>query len=202
VPPTRADGPAVPGAAVSDPACPTAHPSRSRCVDRDERPEGVAVAARSAIPVAVSVQRRAASARVRRNGGTQVQAAAAARVNIRTQKRWEKEPDFHNMIQAKGVLAAGPIRVQASHDDALDDVQSDHSIFWIATGDVPEVLGSLVVADATHARAVFIEPADVERVRDDVQNHRFPLTPDARQVPLQHLSTVSPTCHTRGIYGA
>jgi hypothetical protein len=82
----------------------------------------------------VSPARRARAARVRRQGGTQQLAADAARVNVSTVQRWEKTPGFQDMLHSRGVLQAGPLKILADDSAALDDVDADESIMWVAGG--------------------------------------------------------------------
>jgi hypothetical protein len=132
----------------------------------------------------VSAHRRAKAARELRAGGSEPQAAAAAGVRVRTIARWKKEPDFLALLHSRGVLQAGPIKLVANDADALDDVETDESVVWIATGGNPEVLGSLVVSEATHCRAVFVAPNDVPAVRADLASHCYPLLPEAKTAVL------------------
>ncbi len=144
--------------------------------------------------MAASPQRRAAAARVRRNGGTQVQAAAAAKISLRQYKRWEQEDDYKNLIHGRGVLQAGPLTIVADHD-AVIDTDSELSLLWVAVGRTstegvytpPEVLGTLAVADAKLCRAVFIMPGDIAPVRSQLEAGIFPITDNAR-------TAVLPTC--------
>jgi hypothetical protein len=142
--------------------------------------------------MATSPARKAKAAAVRRNGGTQQKAADAARVSLRTVKRWEQEPDFQAMLYAQGILQAGPIRILADASAALHDTPSDESMLWVALGRrtpdgdfiPPEVLGALVVKDAKFLRVVFVMPKDAGAVRAQLEAHAFPLIEDARTAVL------------------
>jgi hypothetical protein len=142
--------------------------------------------------MATSPARKAKAAVVRRNGGTQQKAADAARVSLRTVKRWEQEPDFQAMLYAQGILQAGPIRILADASAALHDTPSDESMLWVALGRrapdgdfiPPEVLGTLVVKDAKFLRVVFVMPKDAGAVRAQLEAHVFPLIEDARTAVL------------------
>jgi hypothetical protein len=147
--------------------------------------------------MAASAQRRAAAARVRRNGGTQQAAADAAKISLRQFKRWEREDAFANLIHGRGVLVAGPLAITADHDAAIE-TDEEMSVLWVALGRrradtnefiPPEVLGSLVVSDATLLRVVFVLPPEVQSVAADLQAHAFPLLPDARRA-----SNLRPAC--------
>jgi hypothetical protein len=144
-----------------------------------------------------SLQRRRKAAAVLRQGGTWQKAADAADVEKRQIGRWLKQEDFLNLLHARGVLQAGPIRILADQVAALDEVPTDESMLWVALGRrtrtedgtlgefiPPEVLGSLVLADARFLRVVFIYPRDVAAVRAQLGNRIFPLTPDARTAVL------------------
>jgi hypothetical protein len=133
------------------------------------------------VPGPISHARRAKAARVRRNNGTQQQAADAIGANVTTIQRWEKTPDFQNMLHSRGVLQAGPLRILASDADALDETDSDESVMWVSGS---EILGTLAVRDDSGelrplARVVFVPAADVQSVRDALVDHRFPLLPNA-----------------------
>jgi len=96
-------------------------------------------------------------------------------------QRWEKTPGFQDMLHSRGVLQAGPLKILADDSAALDDIDADESIMWIA-GD--EILGTLAVRDDKGelrplCRVVFVSAAEVQSVRDALADHRFPLTPDA-----------------------
>ena len=133
----------------------------------------------------VSDVRRARAARVLRNLGTWQQAADAAGLESkRTIGRWLKEPDFINLLHARGIMVAGPLRITADDSATLEDVDTDESVVWIATADAPAVLGSVVVSDASFLRLVFVPADDVAGVQADIEAKRFPLVPDARQGTL------------------
>ncbi len=96
-------------------------------------------------------------------------------------QRWEKTPGFQDMLHSRGVLQAGPLKILADDSAALDDIDADESMMWVA-GD--EILGTLAVRDDKGelrplCRIVFVSAADVQSVRDALAEHRFPLTPDA-----------------------
>lgn len=75
-------------------------------------------------------------------------------------------------------MQAGPLRIVADDSAALDDVEADETILWIAR-ETADVTGSLVVAEATHMRVVFVDPADVPTVHADLEAQRFPSIRDA-----------------------
>jgi hypothetical protein len=130
----------------------------------------------------VSPARRAAAARELRRGGSNVEAARAARVKPRTICRWKTEPDFQNLLHSRGVMVAGPLKIVADDSQALNEVATDETILWLDPH--ADVIGSLVVADATHMRVVFVPADDVQSVRDDLSAQRFPSIQDAHSVPL------------------
>lgn len=132
----------------------------------------------------LSPVRRARAARVLRAGGSWQAAADAAKCDKRTIGRLLKQPDFLNLTQGRGILQAGPLRIVADDSATLDDTDATESVVWIATTPEPEVLGSLVVADATHCRAVFVTPKQADAVRRELEERRFPLVPDAKQATL------------------
>jgi hypothetical protein len=139
----------------------------------------------SAVAARVSDVRRARAARVLRNGGTWQRAADAAQLESkRTIGRWLKEPDFINLLHARGIMVAGPLRITADDSATLEEVETNESVAWIATAETPAVLGSLVVSDATFLRLVFVAADDVARVQADIGAKRFPLVPEARRATL------------------
>jgi hypothetical protein len=79
-------------------------------------------------------------------------------------------------------MVAGPLHIVADDSQALDDVETDEAILWLDPD--ADVLGSLVVADATHLRVVFVPADDAQSVRNDLSEQRFPSIQDAHSVPL------------------
>jgi hypothetical protein len=94
-----------------------------------------------------------------------------------------KEPDFLNLLRGRGVMQAGPLRVEAAHDDVLQDVPTDVSWLWLSQADA-SVIGSLVVDDARHLRVAFVPPGRADAVRADVEEHRFPVLQGERTAVL------------------
>ena len=95
--------------------------------------------------------------------------------------RWLKEPEFINLLHARGIMVAGPLRITADDSATLEEVETNESVAWIATAETPAVLGSLVVSDASFLRLVFVSADDVARVQADIEAKRFPLVPEARR---------------------
>jgi Terminase RNaseH-like domain len=123
-----------------------------------------------------SPRRRALAARVLRETGNVTAAAKAARVNRRTVYDWLADESFLTQVHGRGVLQAGPLRVSADPDEVLHDLPADESWLWVAAGPArAEVLGSLLVADASQVRVAFIPPERQDEVRAELEAHRFPL---------------------------
>jgi hypothetical protein len=128
---------------------------------------------------------RARAARVIRDGGTYAQAAREAGVHVRTVFRWSKDPTFLELLAGSGVITLGPVRVRTSADAVLDDVPADESWVWIDCNGPPAVLGSLLVDDARHMRAVFVSVPDrVVAVREALGQRRFPVLAGERTAVL------------------
>jgi len=138
------------------------------------------------MPPRVSPERRARAARVLRDGGTRPQAAKAARSTERSIYRWLQEEDFLLLLRGRGVFQSGAIRIEASEEDVVEETLADSSWVWVSVGEGgPEVLGSLVVEDATLLRVAFVPRARVEAVRSEIEAHRFPvLDTDTRTTVL------------------
>jgi Terminase RNaseH-like domain len=132
----------------------------------------------------ISPARRARAARELRQGGSNRQAAEAARTTVRTVNKWKLDPAFIDLLHGQGVFQSGALRIHADDASLLLDTEQTESALWIATGNgTPEVLGSLVVANATFCRAIFVPPEDVESTRAAIAKHRFPIL-DARSAIL------------------
>jgi hypothetical protein len=70
------------------------------------------------------------------------------------------------------VLTLGPVQVRAAESDVLEYAPCEESQVWLGDG---AVLGSLLVAGATHLRAVFVTtPERVQAVRDALKQKLVP----------------------------
>lgn len=136
----------------------------------------------------ISPVRRARAAHVLRSGGSWQKAADAANTTKRTVGNWTKDPAFLELLNGKGVFVAGELRVHADDASLLLDTEQTESAIWItptggSTG-TPTVIGSLVLKDAIFCRAIFVPPADVARVQEDIEAKRFPILSNARSAIL------------------
>jgi hypothetical protein len=135
----------------------------------------------------VSPRRRTQAARLLRNGATHAQVKRETGIARSTISYWLKnDPDFLLMVRGQGVLNVGPVRLQVDHDAPLLDETPDDSAVWIdraGTDGKPEVLGSVVVADATFLRAVFVTNA--QHARQELAAGRIPIDPDAKVFMLR-----------------
>jgi hypothetical protein len=125
----------------------------------------------------VSPVRRARAARVLRSGGSNREAADAARVKVRTINLWKHDPSFLDLLHGKGVFQTGPLRIHADAADILDDTTATESALWVSSrNETPTVLGSLVVKNAIFVRLIFVPPEEVARVHEGIEAKRFPMT--------------------------
>src|SRR5712691_6060033 len=100
---------------------------------------------------------RARAAQAIREGKTHVEAARAAKVHVRTVFNWVKEPNFLDLVAGRGVITLGAVEIRTSAENVLADVPVEENWVWIGGG---EVLGSLLVDEARHLRAVFVSTAE------------------------------------------
>jgi hypothetical protein len=115
---------------------------------------------------------RARAAQAIREGKTHVEAARVAGVHVRTVFNWVKEPGFLDLVAGRGVITLGAVEIRTAAENVLADVAVEESWVWIGGG---EVLGSLLVDEARHLRAVFVSTAErVEAVREALGQQRFP----------------------------
>jgi hypothetical protein len=99
--------------------------------------------------MASSQKQRQAAAEVLRAGGTQEEAARAARVSLSTIKRWLKEPSFLAMVRGSSDIRAGaPEPLGRGRVRELE--RSERSRIWVSAGagEEPAVLGRYILPTA------------------------------------------------------
>jgi hypothetical protein len=135
----------------------------------------------------ISPQKRLKAARLIRQDMPIAAVERETGISKRTLWRWLRDDDdFIMLVHGAGTLQVGPIRIVADHDAPLLDGVPDEGLVWIARGTAttaPEVLGSVVVQDASHLRVIFV--TDVQRTRNELAAGRIPYDPDAATFPLR-----------------
>jgi hypothetical protein len=142
--------------------------------------------------VSASLKQREAAAEALRAGGTQVDAARAARVGVSTLKRWLKDdPSFRALIASSPDIRLGPPPRVAAERSVPESQRDVRCRMWV--GPDGEVLGSYLPPAAFQAPGSVlhihrIEPEAVESVLASIAAQAYPADSPYVPVPLAGLN--------------
>ena len=147
--------------------------------------------------MASTVRQRQAAADVLRSGGTQKEAAAAARVALSTVKRWLGHPEFLAMVSSSpGIRSGTPARIGAGQGE-LKSLRGERLRMWVTAvpGGEAEVLGRHIPPSAFDDSAAVlhvhvVDPPEVEAVATSIQAGTYPAESPYVAVPLAELDAL------------
>src|SRR5205085_4653696 len=131
--------------------------------------------------MASSVKQRDAAAEVLRSGGTQKEAAGAARVGLSTLKRWLGQPEFRAMVSSSSDIRSGPPARTGVKGNGGESDRGERLRMWVTAlpGEKAEVLGRYMPPGAFDDRAAVlhvhvVDSADVPGVVASIDSGAYP----------------------------